>query len=81
MKDDSIDGIYETLKQCALISKTAGGIGLSIHCIRASGSYIAGVNVILYNFLKNNHLVFSSVTTLHERFVELSSHFADKWQL
>ncbi|CAK8683535.1 unnamed protein product [Clavelina lepadiformis] len=44
MKDDSIDGIYETLKQCALISKTAGGIGLSIHCIRASGSYIAGTN-------------------------------------
>jgi len=41
--DDSIDGIYETLKQCALISKTAGGIGLAVHCIRASGSYIAGV--------------------------------------
>ena len=43
MKDDSIDGIYETLKNCALISKTAGGIGLNIHNIRASGSYIAGV--------------------------------------
>lgn len=37
MKDDSIDGIYDTLKQCAMISKTAGGIGLSIHCIRATG--------------------------------------------
>lgn len=37
MKDDSIEGIYDTLKQCAMISKTAGGIGLNIHCIRATG--------------------------------------------
>lgn len=44
MLDDSIDGIYDTLKQCALISKSAGGIGLSAHCIRATGSYIAGTN-------------------------------------
>nr|CAD7262080.1 unnamed protein product [Timema shepardi] len=44
MKDDSIEGIYDTLKQCALISKSAGGIGLNIHCIRATGSYIAGTN-------------------------------------
>ncbi|TEB40204.1 hypothetical protein FA13DRAFT_1724434 [Coprinellus micaceus] len=44
MKDDSIDGIYDTLKSCAMISKTAGGIGLNIHCIRATGSYIAGTN-------------------------------------
>lgn len=44
MKDDSIDGIYDTLKTCALISKSAGGIGLSIHNIRATGSYIAGTN-------------------------------------
>ncbi|EJC98900.1 uncharacterized protein FOMMEDRAFT_128598 [Fomitiporia mediterranea MF3/22] len=44
MKEDSIDGIYDTLKQCAMISKTAGGIGLNIHCIRATGSYIAGTN-------------------------------------
>ncbi|KAG9302454.1 hypothetical protein G9A89_006418 [Geosiphon pyriformis] len=44
MKDDSIEGIYETLKTCAMISKTAGGIGLNIHNIRASGSYIAGTN-------------------------------------
>ena len=42
--DDSIDGIYETLKRCALISKTAGGIGLSIHNIRATNSYISGTN-------------------------------------
>ena len=35
--DDSIEGIYETLKSCAMISKTAGGIGLNIHCIRATG--------------------------------------------
>ncbi|KAL5460462.1 hypothetical protein EMCRGX_G033913 [Ephydatia muelleri] len=44
MKDDSIEGIYDTLKMCANISKSAGGIGLAAHCIRASGSYIAGTN-------------------------------------
>ncbi|XP_004076524.1 ribonucleoside-diphosphate reductase large subunit [Oryzias latipes] len=44
MKDDSIDGIYDTLKQCALVSKSAGGIGLAVSCIRATGSYIAGTN-------------------------------------
>eukprot|EP00126_Sphaerothecum_destruens_P003201 Sdes_comp16789_c0_seq1m6045 len=44
MNDDSIEGIYDTLKHCAQISKTAGGIGLNAHCIRAKGSYIAGTN-------------------------------------
>jgi ribonucleoside-diphosphate reductase alpha chain len=44
MKEDSIDGIYDTLKQCALISQSAGGIGLSIHDIRATGTYIKGTN-------------------------------------
>ncbi|HEY8401091.1 MAG TPA: ribonucleoside-diphosphate reductase subunit alpha [Cytophagaceae bacterium] len=44
MKNDSIDGIYDTLKQCAKISQSAGGIGLSIHNIRATGSYIKGTN-------------------------------------
>ncbi|MCB0347879.1 MAG: ribonucleoside-diphosphate reductase subunit alpha [Bdellovibrionales bacterium] len=44
MKEDSIAGIYDTLKQCAEISQTAGGIGLSIHDIRATGSYIKGTN-------------------------------------
>lgn len=44
MKDDSIAGIFDTLKQCAQISKSAGGIGLSIHNIRANGSYIKGTN-------------------------------------
>jgi ribonucleoside-diphosphate reductase alpha chain len=44
MQDDSIDGIYDTLKQCAKISQSAGGIGLSIHNIRATGSYIRGTN-------------------------------------
>ncbi len=44
MKEDSIEGIYETLKQCALISQSAGGIGLSIHNIRAKGSFIKGTN-------------------------------------
>jgi len=43
-KDDSIDGIYDTLKNCAKISQSAGGIGLSIHNIRATGSYIKGTN-------------------------------------
>ncbi|KAF9906487.1 ribonucleotide-diphosphate reductase subunit rnr1 [Linnemannia zychae] len=44
MKEDSIEGIYDTLKTCAMISKTAGGVGLNVHNIRASGSYIAGTN-------------------------------------
>lgn len=44
MKDDSIDGIYDTLKQTARISQSAGGIGLSVHNVRAMGSYIAGTN-------------------------------------
>ena len=44
MKDDSIDGIYDTLKSCACISKYAGGIGLSVHNIRSTGSYIRGTN-------------------------------------
>jgi ribonucleoside-diphosphate reductase alpha chain len=44
MKDDSIDGIYDTLKQCAKISQSAGGIGLAIHNVRATGSYIKGTN-------------------------------------
>ena len=43
-KDDSIDGIYDTLKQTAKISQSAGGIGLSIHHVRATGSYIRGTN-------------------------------------
>ncbi len=44
MKEDSISGIYDTLKSCAQISQSAGGIGLSIHDIRATGSYIKGTN-------------------------------------
>eukprot|EP00927_Polykrikos_kofoidii_P048231 TRINITY_DN4244_c0_g1_i1.p1 TRINITY_DN4244_c0_g1~~TRINITY_DN4244_c0_g1_i1.p1 ORF type:complete len:807 (-),score=137.88 TRINITY_DN4244_c0_g1_i1:320-2740(-) len=44
MKDDSIEGIFDTLKQCAMISKSAGGIGVAISNIRATGSYIRGTN-------------------------------------
>jgi ribonucleoside-diphosphate reductase alpha chain len=44
MQDDSIEGIFNTLKQCAEISQSAGGIGLSIHNVRATGSYIKGTN-------------------------------------
>ncbi len=44
MKEDSIEGIFDTLKECAVISKSAGGIGLSLHDIRAQGSYIRGTN-------------------------------------
>ena len=44
MQDDSIDGIYDTLKQTAKISQSAGGIGISIHNIRSTGSYISGTN-------------------------------------
>jgi ribonucleoside-diphosphate reductase alpha subunit len=44
MKEDSIEGIYDTLKTCAMISKQAGGIGLAVHDIRATGTYIRGTN-------------------------------------
>ena len=44
MKEDSIDGIFDTLKQTALISQSAGGVGLSVHNVRATGSYIKGTN-------------------------------------
>ncbi|AVK76452.1 ribonucleotide reductase [Pandoravirus neocaledonia] len=44
MKADSIEGIYDTLKQCALISKASGGVGFATHKIRASGSYVVGSN-------------------------------------
>ena len=46
MVDDSIEGIYETLSRCAVISKSAGGIGVNVNNIRAAGSYIAGTNGI-----------------------------------
>jgi ribonucleotide reductase alpha subunit len=42
MKDDSIEGVFDTLKQTAIISKGAGGIGLAVHNIRGNGSYIKG---------------------------------------
>ena len=42
MKDDSMDGIFDTIKNCAEISKAAGGIGLAAHCIRATNSLIKG---------------------------------------
>lgn len=44
MKEDSIEGIYDTLTSCAMISKNAGGIGISCHKVRATGSYIGGTN-------------------------------------
>lgn len=44
MRDDSIEGIFDTLKQCAIISKNAGGIGIHMHNIRCNGSHIAGTN-------------------------------------
>lgn len=46
MLEDSIEGIYNTMTKCALISKSAGGIGLHVHCIRAKGTRIAGTNGI-----------------------------------
>lgn len=56
MADDSIEGIYATLHRCAMISKSAGGIGLNVHCIRAAGSEIngtSGVSTGLVPMLKN----------------------------
>lgn len=57
MIDDSIEGIYDTLKQCALISKNAGGVGLHVHCIRAAGSFIAGVIVLNCHFYQGNEIL------------------------
>jgi Ribonucleotide reductase, all-alpha domain/Ribonucleotide reductase, barrel domain len=59
MKEDSIEGIYDTLKQCAMISKSAGGIGLSIHNIRATGLVLSFSRV-----LRNVVLMWSSALTL-----------------
>lgn len=59
MKDDSIEGIFDTLKQCAIISKNSGGIGLSVHCIRANGSKIAGVR-FFYNQMFKKHMMISA---------------------
>lgn len=73
MKDDSIGGIYDTLKQCALVSKSAGGIGLAVSCIRATGSYIAGVTKILSVSLKTNPLFFWLLM--------VAFAFSDKWEV
>lgn len=71
MKDDSIEGIYDTLKQCALVSKSAGGIGLAVSGIRATGSYIAGVTKML------------SVSLKAKRFLAADGGFcfSDKWEV
>ena len=70
MADDSIEGIYDTLKQCALISKSAGGIGLNVHCIRATGSYIAGVWTIF-----SSSFFFSSINPTFIPKVVFMVHF------
>ena len=48
MREDSIEGIFDTLKQCAIISKNAGGIGIHVHNIRSNGSHIAGVIIHVF---------------------------------
>ena len=65
MHSDSIEGIYDTLKQCALISKSAGGIGVNVHCIRASGTYIAGVRAPVISSTVNTNINNSSGTSLN----------------
>lgn len=57
MQSDSIEGIYDTLKQCALISKNAGGIGVHVHNIRSFGSYIAGVSFFVHFIYLNTFYV------------------------
>lgn len=71
MTDDSIDGIYETLTTCAKISKAAGGIGLNVHNIRASGSYIAGVSIIFFLW-QPSWLLVSSI--IHWQFQKKGPH-------
>lgn len=58
MCDDSIEGIFETLRRCAIISKNAGGIGLAVSCIRANGSYIEGVKIYFSINLNEKELSF-----------------------
>lgn len=67
MRDDSIDGIYDTLKQCALISKSAGGIGVAVSCIRATGSYIAGVSQ-LSQLVPRSYSVLKGTANIYVRF-------------
>ena len=62
MESDSIEGIYDTLKTCALISKSAGGVGLHVHCIRAAGSFIAGVSLVCIWKLLNKRALSYRVT-------------------
>jgi len=74
MQSDSIEGIYTTLNQCALISKSAGGIGLNVHNIRAKGSYIAGVST----FITSTHYTYMmhwSVVGAHCNQTLCSLHF------
>lgn len=54
MKEDSIEGIYETLKQCALISKQAGGVGLAAHNIRATGRCIQWFSLFVFVCFDND---------------------------
>jgi len=68
MQEDSIEGIYDTLKQCALISKNAGGVGLHVHCIRAAGSLIAGVSYTVTLLC----LYFISLSTMMLLYVSVS---------
>ncbi|KAL4350397.1 hypothetical protein AHAS_Ahas10G0137900 [Arachis hypogaea] len=59
MKDDSIEGIYDTLKECAVISKSAGGIGVSVHNICATGSYIRGnIAILMFYWVILQYLCF-----------------------
>jgi ribonucleoside-diphosphate reductase subunit M1 len=51
IKEDSIEGIYDTLKTCAIISKTAGGIGINVHRISATRAYIGGTNGTLNSLI------------------------------
>ena len=63
MQEDSLKGIYKTLSQCAYISKYAGGIGLSVHNIRASGSYIAGVSWIFFVLFTIFFVIYQNFST------------------
>jgi len=86
VKEDSIEGIYDTLKECAVISKSARGIGVSVHNIRSMGSYIRGPNGTFNAFpcfvFSTTPLVFSpsSAPSRRETGLDLTKVRSGRWR-
>ena len=78
IKEDSVDGIYETIKRCALVSRGASGLGVAVHSVRASGSTIHGVSDLMI-FIFINTLDIKSIFELFQiiliNFFNISTRF------